>query len=234
MNQKSTGHFEEGVSREGNYRTASVSGPAYRLQWGWWKQSEWTASQIEITQQAGKKCMRNIQPIAASQTDPRMSRCCTAKDAASVSAPGTADVAAFSVQKLKISPRRKSPARTRHRPECHRGRLLPPPVTSAGRLRKCTFFSLARSLARRRGAAPLLSVAALRRWRKRQKTVHATLKSKRVVPAQTATQRVSRLPLSPGAGHHKVPTSELSASAIFRRSSKQRDECLSPMRADEI
>lgn len=36
------------------------------------------------------------------------------------------------------------------------------------------------------------------------------------------------------AGHHKVPTSELSASAIFRRSSKQRDECLSPMRADEI
>lgn len=38
----------------------------------------------------------------------------------------------------------------------------------------------------------------------------------------------------PGAGHHKVPTSELSASAIFRRSSKQRDECLSPMGADEI
>lgn len=42
------------------------------------------------------------------------------------------------------------------------------------------------------------------------------------------------VPLLPGAGHHKVPTSELSASAIFRRSSKQRDECLSPMRADEI
>lgn len=42
------------------------------------------------------------------------------------------------------------------------------------------------------------------------------------------------VPLLAGAGHHKVPTSELSASAIFRRSSKQRDECLSPMRADEI
>lgn len=41
-------------------------------------------------------------------------------------------------------------------------------------------------------------------------------------------------PAKCGAGHHKVPTSELSASAIFRRSSKQRDECLSPMRADEI
>lgn len=38
----------------------------------------------------------------------------------------------------------------------------------------------------------------------------------------------------PGTGHHKVPTSELSASAIFRRSSKQRDECLNPMRAGEI
>lgn len=118
-------------------------------------------------------------------------------------------------------------------------RVPPRPSTSTARnicrtAAKMHFFSLARSLARRRGAAPLLSVAALRRWRKRQKTVHATLKSKRVVPAQTATQRVSRLPLSPGAGHHKVPTSELSASAIFRRSSKQRDECLSPMRADEI
>lgn len=42
------------------------------------------------------------------------------------------------------------------------------------------------------------------------------------------------VPLLTGAGHHKVPTSELSASAIFRRSSKQRDECLSPMRAGEI
>lgn len=44
------------------------------------------------------------------------------------------------------------------------------------------------------------------------------------VPLQPGLQDTSKVP----------PTSELSASAIFRRSSKQRDECLSPMRAGEI
>lgn len=50
-------------------------------------------------------------------------------------------------------------------------------------------------------------------------------------------QRLSRTPpLEPGHGTPKKvpPTSEMSASAIFRRSSKQRDECPSPMRAGEI
>lgn len=50
---------------------------------------------------------------------------------------------------------------------------------------------------------------------------------------EAKTERKSRAEGVP-VPHHKVPTSELSASAIFRRSSKQRDECLNPMRAGEI
>lgn len=53
-------------------------------------------------------------------------------------------------------------------------------------------------------------------------------------PYKYAQSKCLPVPLQPAAGQHKVPTSELSASAIFRRSSKQRDECLNPMRAGEI
>lgn len=55
-------------------------------------------------------------------------------------------------------------------------------------------------------------------------------------PLSKSSSRTAGVPgrTRPGSGHHKVPTSLLSASAIFRRSSKQRDECLNPMRAGEI
>lgn len=58
------------------------------------------------------------------------------------------------------------------------------------------------------------------------------LMHRRSVAQQICTLKVSWVPLQQD--DHKVPTSELSASAIFRRSSKQRDECLNPMRAGEI